>query len=83
MTRGAAAMQLGSTKMQAGISAAAKHSPQRFAAMKKVGELATIAGAQSPAEFRNLAQDVVCQLGRENGNKGRRSLERESLCMAG
>jgi len=69
MSRGSAAMSLNGAQKQLSLSRVAAQNPARFQALKKVGELAAQTGVRSVSEYRDLAQNVVCQLGQKNGNE--------------
>mmetsp|Transcript_9360 Transcript_9360/g.12874 ORF Transcript_9360/g.12874 Transcript_9360/m.12874 type:complete len:347 (+) Transcript_9360:80-1120(+) len=68
-SRGAAVMSLTKSQRASGMKNAAFNQPARFQALQQVGALAHKSGAKSIEDFRTLAQDVVCQLGKENGNQ--------------
>mmetsp|Transcript_11243 Transcript_11243/g.22611 ORF Transcript_11243/g.22611 Transcript_11243/m.22611 type:complete len:345 (-) Transcript_11243:392-1426(-) len=60
---------LGKKETAQGIKFAAQQQPARMAALTKAGEIAHKAGARTVEDFRNLAQQSVCALGQETGNK--------------
>mmetsp|Transcript_23809 Transcript_23809/g.35698 ORF Transcript_23809/g.35698 Transcript_23809/m.35698 type:complete len:346 (-) Transcript_23809:341-1378(-) len=68
-SRGTAAAKMPSSAMRAGLANAAKMAPQQFHAMKKAGQIATQLGATTVGDFRALAQEAVCHLGKAQGNK--------------
>eukprot|EP00954_Amorphochlora_amoebiformis_P021770 1348708-Amorphochlora_amoeboformis.AAC.1 len=69
VSRGAAAANMPTSAKVSGMKTAAAISPRQFRAMQMAGAIATKAGAKSVADFREIAQNAVCEMGRESGNK--------------
>merc|ERR1711998_77893 len=67
--RANAAASMSPSQQRSALAKVSMTKPQQFSVLKKAGALAIQAGAVSTKDFRDLAQNTVCQLGKETGSQ--------------